>query len=272
MKELRVALEAASAGAKVISKYFGKKFAIRHKGEINLVTEVDEKAQKAIIQVIRKNFKNDAILAEEGDFSKTQTAKRRWIVDPLDGTTNFAHGYPKFCVSIGFEEEGELKVGVVHDPNLKEVFHAAKGKGAFLNKKRIRVSQIDQLRQGLLVTGFPYDLDNPEFDNIPYFLHFIRKAQAVRRDGSAALNLAYVACGRFDGLWELSLKYWDYAAGILLIREAGGIVTHMSGREVLPGDHALLCTNPHLHKQMLEEIQSLPIAKRLYGTQFTRVS
>ncbi len=266
MKELKVCIEAAAAAAKLISGYTGKKFKIKHKGETNLVTEVDEKAQKAIVKVIRKHFKNDAILAEEGDLSTTATAERRWIVDPIDGTTNFAHGYPKFCVSIAFERNGEIQAGVIHDPNLKEVFSAARGKGAFCNKRRIRVSTAaETLKQSLLVTGFPYDLDNPLYDNVPYFLHFLRKVQAVRRDGSAALNLAYVAAGRFDGLWELSLKPWDYAAGILLVKEAGGKVSHMSGRDVLAGDHALLCTNGKIHNAMLEEIQGLPAARKLIG-------
>src|SRR5262249_29678326 len=155
------------------------------------------------------------------------------------------------------------KCGVIHDPNLNEVFHAEIKKGAFINKKRIHVSKIPQLRECLLVTGFPYDLDNPDYDNVPYFVHFIRYAQAVRRDGSAALNLAYVAAGRFDGLWELSLKPWDYAAGVILIREAGGVTTHMSGRDIRPTDHALLCTNPLIHSQMIEQIKKVPISSRL---------
>ncbi|MDB5039191.1 MAG: monophosphatase [Bacteriovoracaceae bacterium] len=263
MKEMKVCLEAAAAGAKVIQSYHGKTFNIRHKGATNLVTEVDEKAQKAIVKVIQKYFKEDSILAEEGDLSTTRAASRRWIVDPLDGTTNFAHGYPKICVSIAFEQEENIMCGVVHDPNLKEVFHAEIKKGAFVNKKRIHVSQIKNLNQSLLVTGFPYDLENPDYENVPYFVHFLKQAQALRRDGSAALNLAYVAAGRFDGLWELSLKPWDYSAGVLLIREAGGITTHMSGREIRADDHALLCANPFIYQQILEQIRKVPISSRL---------
>jgi myo-inositol-1(or 4)-monophosphatase len=263
MKEMKVCLEAAEAGAKVIKSYRRKKFDIRHKGVTNLVTEVDEKAQKAIVKVLKKYFKHDAILAEEGDLSSTRAASRRWIVDPIDGTTNFAHRYPKYCVSIAFEQEGELQCGVIYDPNLNEIFRAEKGKGAFVNRDRLHVSSITDLQQSLLVTGFAYDLENPEYDNVPYFLHFLRRAQAVRRDGSAALNLAYVAAGRFDGLWELSLKPWDYSAGVLLIREAGGVVTHMSGREVRPGDHALLCSNPQIHSLLRDEIMKVPISSRL---------
>lgn len=253
-KELKVCLEAAAAGADVIRKYTGKKFSVRHKGEINLVTEVDEKAQAAIVKVIHKHFKKDAILAEEGQFSSTASAPRRWIIDPIDGTTNFAHGYPKFCVSIAFEQEGVLKAGVIHDPNLKEIFYATKGGGAFCNKKKIRVSKTEKLIKALLVTGFAYDLDNPAYDNIPHFLHFLRRAQAVRRDGSAALNLAYVAAGRFDGIWEKALNPWDIAAGILLISEAGGKITTMDGKPLALGHHALMASNPILYNEFLREI------------------
>lgn len=263
MKEMKVCLEAAAAGAKVIQSFRGKKFSVRHKGVTNLVTEVDEKAQRAIVRVIKKHFKHDAILAEEGNLSATREASRRWIVDPIDGTTNFAHGYPVFCVSIAFESNGTVQCGVVHDPNRAEVFRAERGKGAFVNKKRIQVSQATDLRQSLLVTGFPYDLDNPDYENVPYFLHFLRRAQAVRRDGSAALNLAYVAAGRFDGLWEVSLRPWDYAAGVLLIEEAGGKVSHMSGRELRANDHAVLASSPKIYSQILEEIKKVPISDRL---------
>ena len=257
MKELKVALAAAKAGAEVILKYHGKSFKVGKKGEINLVTEVDEKAQKAIMKVIRKYFPKDALLAEEGDFATTATAPRRWVIDPIDGTTNFAHSYPVFCVSIAFELNGEIVCGVIHDPTRKEVFTAIKGKGAFLNKKRLKVTNRSILRECLLVTGFPYDLDNPEYNNVPYFLHFIRKGQAVRRDGSAALNLAYVAAGRFDGFWELSLNRWDYAAGILLITEAGGIVKHLSGRELKMSDQAVIASGPNVFDEFLAEAKNL---------------
>lgn len=257
MKELHVCFEAARAGAAVIMKYYGKKFAIKHKGIINLVTEVDEKSQKAICAVIQKYFKKDAILAEEEGRAQTHPASRRWIVDPIDGTTNFAHGYPKFCVSIAFEKEGVLQCGVIFDPVMKEVFTAQKGHGAFLNKKRISVSKISHLKQALLVTGFPYDLYNPEYDNRSYFIHMLDKAQAIRRDGSAALNLAYVACGRFDGFWEFSLNPWDIATGVLLIEEAGGIVRHISGRPFQLLDHALIGSNPRIYKDFQKEIKAV---------------
>ncbi len=253
MKELKVALQAGMAASKLIRSYWGKDFKVRKKGEINLVTEVDEKAQATIVRMIQKAFPKDAILAEEGDLAKTKTAERRWIIDPLDGTTNFAHSYPCFCVSIAFEENGVIKVGVIVDPTRKEVFHAVRGRGAFLNKKRIKVSNRKVLRESLLVTGFPYDWTNPAFDNRPLFLHFLLKAQAVRRDGAAALDLAYVACGRFDGFWELGLSPWDVAAGWLLITEAGGEVRHLSGRPYQITDHALIAAPTELIDQIQSE-------------------
>lgn len=257
MKEFAVAKRAAQAAGKLIRKYYGKKFAVRHKGEINLVTEIDEKAQKIIVQMIRKAFPHDAILAEELDLSKTASAPRRWIIDPLDGTTNFAHGYPRFCVSIAFEEQGQIRCGVIFDPIMNEEFSAVHGKGAKLNSKPLRVSKCQDLKQALLVTGFPYDLNDPEKNNVPYFLHFLKRAQALRRDGSAALNLAYVAAGRFDGFWELGLSPWDIAAGILLIREAGGEAFSFQGRKTNVSDSALVAGSKAMVEKLLKEIESV---------------
>jgi len=228
-KELAIAKKAAAVGASILRQNYEKKFKIRKKSAINLVTEVDEKAQSAIVKIIRQAFPEDAILAEEGDLSKTKAAPRRWIIDPLDGTTNFAHGYPRFCVSIAFEEKGQVRVGVIHDPSMNEVFTAQKSKGAFVNGRRLKVTKKKALRDCLLVTGFPYDLQKDSTNNLPYFCHLLFHARAVRRDGSAALNLAYVAAGRFDAFWELGVKPWDVAAGLLLIREAGGMVLPIEG-------------------------------------------
>ncbi len=262
MKELKVAITAARAAAKIINKFYGKKFKVKRKGEIDLVTEVDERAQKEICRVIWKAFPKDAILAEEFELSKTAGAARRWIVDPIDGTTNFAHGYPKFCVSIAFEKNGELECGVILDPVMKEVFTAARGKGAFLNGKRLKISKAQTLKESLLVTGFPYDLDDPRKNNIPFFLHMIRKAQAIRRDGSAALNLAYVAAGRFDGFWELGLNAWDVAAGILLVKEAGGEVRHITGRANRISDPELIAGNTLIAQQLTTECSKVSEIQR----------
>jgi myo-inositol-1(or 4)-monophosphatase len=228
MKELKAAIEAAQKAGRILKSYYGKKFEVFNKGEIDLVTEVDKKAQDAVIKILKKHFPSDAILAEEGDFAETKSAKRRWIVDPLDGTTNFAHGYPRFCVSIAFEKNAKLQCGVIFDPLLNELFYAVKNKGAFLNKKKIKVSRQLDLKKSLLVTGFPYDLYDPTTNNLPIFSKILFKARAIRRDGSAALNLAYVACGRFDAFWEFGLKAWDSTAGILLVQEAGGVILPIS--------------------------------------------
>jgi myo-inositol-1(or 4)-monophosphatase len=228
MRELKVAIAASQEAGKVLKSFYGKKFKVFHKGEIDLVTEVDQKAQEAIVKTIKRHFPTDSILAEEGDWAEIQSAKRRWIVDPLDGTTNFAHGYPKFCVSIAFEKNGRLECGAIFDPLLNELFYAKKNKGAFLNKKRIRVSRQLDLKKSLLVTGFPYDLYDPTTNNLPIFSKLLFEARAIRRDGSAALNLAYVACGRFDAFWEFGLKAWDSTAGILLVEEAGGVILPIS--------------------------------------------
>lgn len=251
MKELQLAKQAASAAAKLIQQYSSKDFRIKKKGEIDLVTEVDEKAQSLIIETIKKSFPNDSILAEEGEYSSTARAERLWIIDPIDGTTNFAHGYPCYCVSIAFEEKGKISAGVIHDPNRDEVFSAELGAGAYLGEEKISVSPETNLKQALLVTGFPYDLHNPETDNFPIFQKLMFEAQAIRRDGSAALNLAYTACGRFDAFWELGLKPWDMAAGILILQEAGGLV--LPAPKIAPDDpypEAFVAGNPELSRQI----------------------
>lgn len=252
-RELKIALEAARAAGAIQKKYFEKKIRVSKKGEINLVTEVDEKSQTEIVKRIRKAFPKDAILAEEGDLSRTASSPRRWIVDPLDGTTNFAHGLPIFCISIGFEYEGRIAVGVVYDPLRNEMFSAIRNKGAFRNKTRLQVKPQSNLRDALLVTGFAYDFEKPGLDNRPYFSHMITKAQAVRRLGAAALDLAYVAAGRFDGFWELGLSPWDVAAGWLLVEEAGGVVTSMSGHPYSVTTPDLIAANQEIHRAVLKE-------------------
>lgn len=254
-RDLRVCLAAAKAGAEILKKNYGKNFKTRLKDIRNPVTEIDEKAQRAILKVLRTHCKTDAVLAEEGDFSTTAEAPRRWIVDPLDGTTNFAHGYPMFCVSVALEEEGQSICGVVWDPLRNEIFTATKGQGAFLNKKRIRVSKVSRLIEALLVTGFAYDLQNPEFNNVPVLNHLLFETQAIRRDGSAALDLAYVAAGRYDSFWEFGINAWDVAAGNLMIEEAGGKISRCNGEAYELKDHDLLATNVLLHEDLLKHIQ-----------------
>ncbi|MEN6615534.1 MAG: inositol monophosphatase family protein, partial [Syntrophorhabdus sp.] len=197
---LQTAIDAALISGRIQVDSLNTDFGIHHKGEINLVTDVDIACQSAIISVIKDRFPDDDIIAEEkpNDF---KGERNRWIIDPVDGTTNYAHGYPFFCTSIAYAESGKVTVGVVYNPVMNELFFASRGKGAYLNGVKIAVSPIDQLKRSLLSTGFPYDIAiNPD-NNIDHFITFLFEAQAVRRDGSAALNLSYVACGRFDGFW-----------------------------------------------------------------------
>ena len=253
---LNFAIQTARDAGQILAERFGRAIQITHKGDIDIVTESDLAAERLIVERIRSYYPRHAILAEESGASlaiNDQQSEFRWIIDPLDGTTNYAHGYPCFCVSIALEHHGRIEIGVIYDPSRDEVFAAERGAGATLNGRSIRVSDVNELNRALLCTGFPYDV-RERGDFARHFSNFIMHAQAVRRDGSAALDLAYVACGRFDGFWEEyrkpSLSYakqklsahpteshlhsesildglrpWDVAAGVLLIREAGGMVT-----------------------------------------------
>ena len=221
---------------------------ISYKGEVDLVTQADRRSEDAIVGRLRGYFPKHAIVAEEGA-GQEGDGRHRWIVDPLDGTTNFAHGYPFFAVSIGFEREGELVAGVVYQPITKELFTASRGEGAYLNERRIQVSQIDHLSTSLLATGFP-STKRARNPNIHYYWNFTLRSHGVRRDGSAALDLAAVACGRFDGFWEFGLHAWDTAAGVLLVREAGGVVTNFSGQPYHVGDYETLASNGRIHMEL----------------------
>jgi len=265
MRELALAKELAEVAGDILLKYYGKEFDVQHKGPRDLVTEVDLKVQERLCRQIRKEFPSDVIWAEEADLSEAEEAPRRWIIDPLDGTTNFRFGYPMFCVSIAFESANKLRCGVIFDPLRKEMFHAEYKKGAFLNRKRIRIRETKKLSDALLVTGFPYDLEDPSINNLPYFSHFVRRALAVRRDGSAALNMAYVACGRFSGLWEYGVQAWDIAAGVLLVREAGGKVIPLC--TTLPTEYPahLVAANAKLAKIIEQEIHLCSQEQKPFG-------
>lgn len=229
---------------------------IDYKGEINIVTEVDRISEELIKSRIQRRYPHHDILAEES----THTAKGsefRWLIDPLDGTTNYAHGYPVFCVSIALEEKGEIRLGVIYNPMLDEMFVAEKGKGAFLNGKKISVSSTVDLSKSLLATGFPYDIRNDENNNINYFNGMAKSAQAIRRAGSAALDMAYVAMGRFDGFWELKLMPWDTAAGLLLIIEARGMVTDLFGSIFSLESPHVLATNGKIHYDMIDLFEKI---------------
>ena len=248
---LECALRCARESGKIQRKYFGKKFSIHHKGEINLVTDVDFACQERIIEIIRECCPQDEIISEEQP-NRFETAGSRWIVDPLDGTTNYAHGYPFFCTSVAYEKDGEIRIGVVYNPIFKELFVAIKGGGAFFNGKKIQVSSTTDLKQSLLSTGFPYDVATSKENNIDHFTNFLFAAQAVRRDGSAALNLSYVAAGRFDGFWEMKLHPWDTAAAILIVEEAGGTVTDFKGRPFDIFMKKIVASNGLIHEAILE--------------------
>jgi len=218
--------------------------------EIDLVTDVDHALDRLIRERILAARPHDALLTEEGSASAGSTGVR-WIVDPLDGTTNYAHAFPHFAISIGVEVDGERAAGVVFDPMRDELFSAAQGRGSHLNGKPIRVSETSELRRALLATGFAYDVHQKRTPNLAHFEHFVGCAQAIRRAGSAALDFAYVACGRFDGYWELHLAPWDVAAGLLLVAEAGGRVTDFDAGPAPASGARIVASNGRVHDAML---------------------
>jgi myo-inositol-1(or 4)-monophosphatase len=255
---LEVAIEAAREAGGILLSELDRPVQIAYKGDVDIVTQADKRSELAIVSRLRTHFPKHAIVGEEGGAQSATSAeasgaKLTWYVDPLDGTTNFAHGFPWFCVSIGLAEgapgKEELLAGVVYQPVTQELFTAAKGEGAYRNNKRIHVSKIDKLATSLLGTGFPAHkrAQNP---NIHYYWNFTLRSHGVRRAGSAALDLASVACGRFDGFWEFGLNPWDTAAGVLLVREAGGTVTDFAGQPYQLGARECLASNSLVHREM----------------------
>lgn len=251
---LDFAIQTARDAGRILAERFGRTLEITNKSELDLVTESDLASERLIIDRIKTHHPRHAILAEESGASEPDDREResdwRWIIDPLDGTTNYAHGYPCFCVSIGLAHRGRLELGVIYDPMRDELFTAERGQGAALNGRRIRVSPTPHLASALLCTGFPYDVrERTEFAR--HFANFIMAAQGVRRDGAAALDLAYVAAGRFDGFWEEGLKPWDVAAGALLIEEAGGRVTNYAGGPLDIYSPPIMASNGLVHEEMM---------------------
>lgn len=247
---------AALESGKILLKHFGKRYGISSKGVVsNLVTEVDHKSDRKIISLIRKNFPGHSILTEESGGLGGQS-EYKWIIDPIDGTVNYAHGIPLSCVSIAVERSGELMLGAVYNPMSGEYFFAEKGRGAFLNGKKIRVSVCKEISRSLLVTGFPYNSGKFRPDPVRVFRKFIKRDIPIRRLGSAALDLCWTACGRFDGFWEYNLNAWDVAAGALILKEAGGMLSNFNGEEYSVYMKEILATNGTIHKSMLEVINS----------------
>lgn len=254
----QIATRAAYASGKILNDHFGQRLQITKKGAIDLVTQADVASENTIIATIRDAFPDHAILAEESGMTKESHADM-WIIDPLDGTTNFAHGMPAFSISIAFAHCSEILMGIVFNPRNAEFFSAIKGRGAFLNDQPIHVSETVSIADSLLVTGFPYNVREKKDTIIQRLSQCLTAAQGIRRLGSAALDLCWVACGRFDGFWEEDLKPWDVAAGTLIVQEAGGQVTDFSDHTYLPlarknGDE-IMATNAHIHSQMVTHMQ-----------------
>ena len=255
---LNFAIQTARDAGRILADRLGRAV-VSHKGDIDLVTEADLASEKLIIERINSHFPRHAILAEESGASElvagAEQSEWKWIIDPLDGTTNYAHGYPCFCVSIAAEWKGRIEIGVVYDPLRDEMFAAERGQGATLNERRMHVSAVNELNSAMLCTGFPYDVrTRPQFAR--HFTNFIMQAQGVRRDGSAALDLAYLAVGRFDGLWEDGLHPWDVAAGVLLVEEARGKVTDYRGMALDIYRPEVLASNGLIHEVMRRVLEA----------------
>jgi myo-inositol-1(or 4)-monophosphatase len=276
---LKTAVQAAQVAGAIQRRNLGKVHSIQFKGEINLVTEIDKACEEKIVKRISKEYPDHEILTEESgmivrggrlpsgandEASNIRWGARgesgiapRWIIDPLDGTTNYAHGYPLFCVSIGLEHKGKIILGVVYEPNMDQLFIGVQGRGATLNGKKIRVSKISILKRALLATGFAYSIQEKgkTENNLNHFKNFIMNAQAVRRDGVAAIDLCYVACGRFDGFWEMDLWPWDISAASLILQEAGGRVTMFDGAPLDIYGKEIMASNGKIHDEMLKVLK-----------------
>lgn len=252
---LETAMHAAKQAGALLSRYARNGFQITHKSQIDLVTEADHAAEQCVIDVIRASYPDHCFLAEERGRIDHSSSPYLWIIDPLDGTTNFAHGFPAYCVSIGLEYNAQCVLGVVYDPTRDELFSATSGGGTRINGQTIRVSQTALLDQALLVTGFAYNIRETPNNNLDHFARFALRTQGLRRTGSAALDLCYVAAGRFDGFWEVQLNPWDMAAGVVILREAGGRITNLRGESHSLYGQELVASNGLIHEAMLSVIQ-----------------
>lgn len=254
---LELLIDLARGAGAILREGYGKQHQISRKGRIDLVTEMDHRSEAYLLEAVRSRFPTHSIDSEEsGQLSGVDHA--RWFIDPLDGTTNYAHGIPNFSVSIAYSTGGRVQLGVVYDPMRDDCFSAERGKGANLNGSPLHVSEISEFSRSLLVTGFPYEALPDGSDNLAHFAHFTRLTQGVRRFGSAALDLCYVAAGRFDGYWELTIRPWDIAAGALIVEEAGGVATRLNGDNCyLEPPFTILAGNPTIHALLLQEMKNI---------------
>jgi myo-inositol-1(or 4)-monophosphatase len=254
-KYFDTALKAAKKAGEIQREHLSLPKEVFFKGAIDLVTDVDRACEKVIIKVIRHDFPEHGVLSEESP-AQLSESPFLWIIDPLDGTTNYTHGYPCFCVSIALQKDGETILGVVFEPEAGNLYHAVRGEGAFKNNSPLEVSKTGQVAHALLCTGFPYDVGSSKRNNLREFNTMIKTAQGIRRDGSAALDLCRVAEGSFDGFWEIKLNPWDVAAGAFIVEEAGGAVTSLSGTPFDPFADSIACSNGRIHKEMLDILRS----------------
>lgn len=263
VKFVSFAEELARGAGAILKRGFTRSFKVAYKGAIDPVTEYDLKSEKYITWNIKRRFPDHAVLAEEGSGGgQSSPSLYRWVIDPLDGTVNYAHRFPIYCVSIGLEYEGEMVAGVVYDPERDELFRAGRSNGSFLNGRRISVSSERRLGRSLLATGFAYNVGTARRNNLGLFARMVKSAQAVRRPGSAAIDLCWLACGRLDGFWEYGLYPWDTAAGWLIVAEAGGKVSRIDGRAYSIFSPDILATNKQLHRAMQNTLTTSRLSKK----------
>jgi myo-inositol-1(or 4)-monophosphatase len=251
---LQVAVRACRAAGRIQMSAFGSAPSVEHKGEIDIVTTVDRRSEASILGILSRAYPRHGVLAEESD-PRVGDAEHLWVVDPLDGTTNYSRGFPYFCVSVALARDERVLAAAVYQPILDELFTAIRGRGAFLNGRPLRVSSQTRLDQAFLATGFPYDIRRSRRNNIDNFARFATRCLAVRRAGAAALDLAYVAAGRFDGFWELKLRPWDIAAASLIVEEAGGRITGLDGHRWRLPVRDVVASNGRVHGEMLEVLR-----------------
>lgn len=253
---VETAIFAAREAGRLLREIFGRKREIYFKGAIDLVTDADLEAEELIVETVHSRYPDHTIVSEERE-AYVGISPYKWIIDPLDGTTNYAHGLPWFCVSIALTTHEKSIFGVIYHPILEQLFWAKRGAGAYLNGEPIRVSTTGELGNSLLATGFPYNVHTEPEPVVSYLKNFLVHTRGIRRAGSAALDLCYVACGCFDGFWEIKLKPWDTAAGALIVEEAGGLVTDFGGRPFSPDMPEILASNGHIHQQMVDVLQAV---------------